>query len=561
MSKNTVYWVIGDVNPALAGYRVRTLPIAKALESFSIKPVIISNRELVETVQKIAEKAAVVIIAKPNESELLLCMKYLLANDVRVLADFFDNYFSWSSALYKLAVPWQLLSTIQATSGIIVSTPALENTFKKLGFSDVCLVSDPPPGKLPAINETDGVWLNLKWDNPQQIELLWFGISSNPYFNAGIDDLISWGRVVSYINGKLSPTVRVRLTLCTNRVAAVEAAIIYFNNLGINTRFVEWQEKVCDNLIRESHLVLIPSNLSLFSVSKTHNRCSDALKHQCLVLSSPNGPYHEIPGAVYRDVNKLCDDLVNLDLSHITALLNQSRDYLAKTHALSIQAYHLAKFINKKAKPINKMSVSNSHLPSILIVGCGASAACVKLSRRLGYLSISARDFEFKLNFDFLFTALDVNQATATIELNAAAKQALVSLQNNNQWDEEGLHTNSFAIQEANGASVVIVQLPELQYELQAIAELRAIARTHSNLRERLYELNTTVITVAIAKLGFNKLDFSANESVGWDSYIKYGNTDLDQARNKLEQLWLENELQDFPNQSKPVQIEGACNA
>lgn len=566
MSKDKVYWVVSEVNQKNAGYRVRVLPIATALEKHSIKPIIISSREFIETIQNIASNAKVVIIAKPSEPEILLCIKYLRSHNVRVLADFFDNYFSWSSALYKRAVSWQWLTTIKASSGVFVSTSYIADTFRQLGLAEVCVVSDPPPEKLPVISDSGNMGLGIKWHKLEKLEILWFGISSNPYFNAGIDDLISWGRVVSYINDRLCKKLDIRLTLCTNRVEGVDAALIYFNNSGITTRFVEWEESVCDNLLENSHLVLIPSNLSRFSLSKTHNRCSDALKHQCLVLSSPNGPYHDIPGAVYRDIQQLCTDLAQLDLAHIATLINQSREYLSQTYALSMQAYNLAKLILKEDNQTNSLAVPTSTIPPILLVGSGTSAVVVKLSRKMGYLSASARDFDFKLNFDFILTELNANDGSITLEINGAAKKGINAILKQRLNDDSYEHTvepTVIDIQDNNGHLTVMLHLPDCLAEIKAIEALRALAGNHVSLRERLYELNTIIIIVALRKLGFNQFEYSGTDSVGWESYIAHANPDLNESVIKLKKLWMNHQLkeQDISTQSRPVYAEGVCNA
>src|SRR5687767_6603291 len=104
MAKALVYWAVAEVNPEIAGYRVRIVPLAKALEQYSIEPVIISFRELFGSVKEIAAKASAVIVAKPSTTEPYLCVKYLRSRGVRVLVDLCDNYLSWSPAVHARAV-------------------------------------------------------------------------------------------------------------------------------------------------------------------------------------------------------------------------------------------------------------------------------------------------------------------------------------------------------------------------------------------------------------------------------------------------------------------------
>ena len=546
MSKKIVYWVVAEVSSKNAGYRLRIQPLAKALENYSISPVIISTDELVNYVRKIVVDAFAVIVSKPSETETLLCIKYLLAHDVRVLADFFDNYLSWSPSLYKRGIPWQWLSVMKVISGICVSTPFLAEMVCKIGLSEVCLVSDPPVERLGGESFLSPN-LHTKWHKPDQLELLWFGISNNPYFCVGIDDLITWERVITYISARLSGLLPLRLTICTNRTPNIETAIVCFRSAGINIRFVEWSEKSCEELLMDSHLVLLPSNLSSFSLSKTHNRCSDALNQQCLVLSSPNGPYHDIPGAVYRDIDKLFNDITTLDPTHIVNVINQSRSYLSQTHAISEQAYNLAKFISKKNKSNSKNNCSIL-LPPVLIVGSGVPIKAIKSSRILGYISAGAQDFNLSINFDILLRSVNADDdAIVTFEISKNTKRILEELYSNKLEELD--------LQEINDLTILKLKLPELEPLLKSLAELRAIVNSHINLRDRFFEYNLAIIIISLRYLGFYDLVFSSNEANEWESYIAYGDPELEMATKKLHQLWKDNQGNEIGvGRPKPVE-------
>ena len=556
MSKKIVYWVVADVSSKNAGYRLRIEPLAKALKNYSISPVIISTDELVNYVKKIVVDAIAVIVSKPSDTETLLCIKYLLAHDVRVLADYFDNYLSWSPSLYKRGIPWQWLSVMKIVSGICVSTPFIAETVCKIGLSEVCLVSDPSVERLGGESFLSSN-LHTKWHKPDQLELLWFGISNNPYYSVGIDDLISWERVISYISARLSGVLHLRLTICTNRTPNIESAIVGLRSADINIRFVEWTEKNCEELLMDSHLVLLPSNLSGFSLSKTHNRCSDAIDFQCLVLSSPNGPYHDIPGAVYRDIDILCNDLTNLDPTHIANVINQSRSYLSETHAISEQAYNLAKFISKKNKSNSKNNcpiLLPLLLPPVLIVGSGSPIKAIKSSRNLGYISASAQDFNLSINFDILLRSVNADDAIVTFEISKNAKHIMEELYSNKL---EELDLQELYLQEINGITILKLKLPELEPLLKSIDELRAIFNSHINLRDRFFEYNIAIIIISLRYLGFYDLDFSSNEANEWESYIAYGDPELEMATKKLHQLWKDYQGNEI-NVGRPKQFESS---
>lgn len=533
MSEKKIYWIVADVNTRNAGYRVRTLPLANALAAYNLRIDIMSMKDFHANILKIAIDAAVVIVAKPGDSDSYLCMKYLKTNGVPVIVDLFDNYFSWSPALAKRGIPWHWLRAVEVGSGICASTPTIAATVRSLGFGNIQNVSDAAPDNhapvVPALN------VHAKWDAPEVLELLWFGISENPYFNAGIEDLISWIQVVSTLRTMLQSRYTIRLTLCTNRVSAVQDAIIYYAREGFDVRFEEWTEEGCAQLLSDSHVVLIPTNLSSFSRSKTHNRCSDAIWRQCLVLASANGPYNDIPGAVHTSLDTLTRTLLQLEHETIATQLNDSAAFISTHHQVADQAEGLAQLIQRTQKASPRRSAAAA-LPPVLIAGDAMSISTLKLSRKLDYLSAGIAGSAVNGNFDFLLSAVDADKNTLTLKISE--KVTALFIGGSNVFSLDDLGGQAWTMHQEGDATYLTISMPEHHELLQRYLHLHAIRHAHGDLVEQWFELAIELGIRALHRLGFSAIEFGAADGGGWQSWLTLCGQHLEKYVSQLRLQW-----------------------
>jgi hypothetical protein len=536
MSKQAVFWVVPETSPSNAGYRVRTLPLASALEEFSITPTIVSAKEFAASIKSIADEAALVIVAKPGDTMMFLCMQYLVGRNVRVLADIFDNYFSWAGGLYQRGLHWQWLRALDPAicSGVITSTPYLAAALRKICTSNVCLVSDLAPRE--SMGELGALKLNRKWHAPQQVEILWYGISGNPYFRAGLDDLISWTRVIARIRDRLRLHCGVRLTICTNHVPAVGEALKAFASEGIDTRFIPWTTEGCDELLQASHVVLLPSNLSGFSLSKTHNRCSDALWHHCLALVSPNGPYRDLDGAVYRDVNELCDDLLALDHSGIAARLRLAAAEISRTYSKSDHVERLARLIKDTTTERDVAEESaRASSPRILILGSTIIPQLVEFARTLGFLTACFEGSHLKEKVDFIFKCDSSAEGKITIRMSDAGKAVALETLLSSGNRARNIDAQVEKTGEALSSSVT---LPLSKSLLEAAKCAESIVDAHSEMREYMHDLHSEIIITALRGLGISNFDLCTETAGGWESYTRLAAPQLWKACRDLRQIW-----------------------
>jgi len=551
MSEKKIYWIVADVNTRNAGYRVRTLPLANALAAHSIHIAILSMKDFHANILKIAIDAAIVIVAKPGDSDSYLCMKYLKTNGVPVLVDLFDNYFSWSPALVKRGIPWHWLRAVELCAGICASTPTIAATVRSLGFENIQNVSDASPDEYSAF--VPGLNFHAKWDAPEVLELLWFGISENPYFNAGIEDLISWIQVVSTLRTMLQSRYTVRLTLCTNRVSSVQDAIIYYAREGFDVRFEEWTEEGCTQLLSNSHVVLIPTNLSSFSRSKTHNRCSDSIWQQCLVLASANGPYNDIPGAVHTSLDTLTGTLLQLGHERIATQLNESAAFILTHHQVADQALGLAQLIQRAQKAPPHRSAAAA-LPPVLIAGEAMSISTLKLSRKLDYLSAGIADSAVNGNFDFLLTAVDADNDTLTLRISEKVTALFIS--GSNVFSLDDLGGRAWTMRQEGNAEYLIISMPEHHSLLRRYVHLHAIRHAHGDLVEQWFEVAIELGIRGLHRLGFSAIEFGAADGGGWQSWLKLCGMHLEKHVSQLRLQWASsNDVVDATHSSSVINV------
>lgn len=533
MSDKKIYWIVADVDVRNAGYRIRTLPIAHALVVQGCRIEILSIKDFYENILKIAVDAAVVIVAKPGDSDSYLCMKYLKTKGVPVIVDLFDNYFSWSSALVKRGTPWHWIRTLELSSGICASTPIIDATLRSLGFENIQNVSDAAPDNyrsvVPAVN------VHAKWDAPKVLELLWFGISENPYFNAGIEDLISWIQVVCGLRTMLQRRYIIRLTLCTNRVSAVQDAVIYYTREGFDVRTEEWTEEGCEKLLSESHVVLIPTNLSAFSKSKTHNRCSDAIWRQCLVLASANGPYKDIPGAVHTSLDTLTHTLLEMDHETIAIRLNDSATFISTHYQVTDQAHSLAQLIQKTRKALQHRSATAA-LPSVLLAGEAMSISTLKLSRKLNYLSAGIAGSAVNGNFDFLLSEADADNNTLTFKISGKVTALFITGSNVFALDDLGGH--AWTVRQEGDVNYLTISMPENHELIQRYLHLSAIRHAHGELGKQWFELAVELGICALHRMGFSAIEFGAADGGGWESWLTLCGQHLEKYTSQLRLQW-----------------------
>lgn len=533
-----IYWVVSEIDRNNAGYRVRTLPIVEEMKAYGRKPILIPIKEFSEKLPSMIKDAKAVIVSKPSDTMSYLCIRHLASNGIKIVVDLFDNYFSWSPSLFQNDIPWHWLRILKACSMVMVSTDCLAQTVRNLGVNNVVCVGD----LIPEIHGKKSRASIKKWEDKTQINLLWFGINANPFFQAGLEDLISWVSVVESIQVSLGTFCQIRLTICTKLVREVDIVIAAYRNAGIDVAFVPWTESSCNELLEKAHVVLLPSNMTGFSLSKTHNRCSDALARNCLVLSSPNGPYQGIPGAVYFSPSGLCQIIKDQDVINIKHKIEESLAYLRDVYEPEASISKLMFRLLTSDKSQVSPAQDNRDVKFLLLAV--SSINVVKMSRVMGYLVCHFAGTPMTWTFDFMTESFDSVASSVTIALSEKGKAALQSKlsvisthfdddEQQNSWRQHGWTVTLDA-----GSNKLVLVGEELRNTLARMREMTTVGFDHALLYRAWIDINIGLLSLLLVRLGFTNLELAADRQGGWESYANIVDAELAGTAMDLKSFW-----------------------
>lgn len=546
-ARDTVYWVVSGTDHNDAGFRIRTQPLTRALTARGLKVEVLSYAELGAQITTMIERAQVVVMGKPGDTMSYLCMRALADLRVRIVVDLFDNYFSWSPLVYKRQLHWHWLRNLQAAAMAITSTEYLETVVGSLYDGPVLRVSDPLPQ--PQLSAVEEAAIAAKWPLRQRLDVLWFGIGDNPFYHVGLSDLRDWRHVLRTLREELGAGVEVQLTICTNRGPGVEATLMAMRDEGIDALYVEWSEATCAALQAQAHVILLPTNLTGFALSKTHNRCSDALARGSLVLASPHGPYGDIGGAVFLDVHALAGYLRGQAEGPNAApeLTAQSLLTLATTIGWDSSVDGLYQALRVRDGPPVREAAGPAR-PRVLVVS-SIRGSTIKLSRTLNFLSAGLADGPTQAAFDFSLSVAEnppPGAALAALKLTPkawahtlamiSASLSLDVTEGESQMFCRGAGWYLVLDKAAMTCQVMSGPSPALRQELGVVRLLRPDSPYDA---ERWFDIMITLLVQTLRVLGFDRLEFGADEGAsGWPAFAAHASPPLAGVERRLRALW-----------------------
>lgn len=224
-------------------------------------------------------------------------------NGIKVFADVNDNHFDdKTSGTY-----WR--SLVAAVDGVVVGSPAMAQIVEKHSDRPIFVVGDPlgaPHGE-PLVFRRNTNWAG-RLLGPflprhlvrQRLVLVWYGNTPN------WPSLKAWAEQLARLGKEQPLTIR----LVSMPGAGIEDFSVDFNarfSPVAQMEFITWDEKTVWDIVAESHIVLIPSDLEDSRKSvKTANRLTDALYCGRFVVASPVPSY-----AAYEDCAWLGENLVD----------------------------------------------------------------------------------------------------------------------------------------------------------------------------------------------------------------------------------------------------------
>lgn len=461
-----------------------------------------------------------------------------------MVVDLFDNYFSWSPGVVARQLHWQWLRALRSASVVMCSSNYLKGVLATLTEKKIVRVSDPVPEPSPDLLDSPGQ--AMLWRSPKRLEVLWFGIAGNPFYPVGLQDLVAWSPLIRRLCMEI--TLPLRLTICTNRVSAVEQAMEVLGNDSIDVRFVEWTEESCDNLLHASHVVLLPTNSTGFGLAKTHNRCSDSLARGCLVLASPDGPYQGLGGAVFESVTELgrllrapAPEQIKVLVEHSLSALRARQDLNREVSELLAEVLSARRIVPKAEAPVSSSAV---------LIVARVKSSVAKTARGLQFLLAGFEGFGSRLNYDFTLQSVGASDGRAALMLSERALldvERQLALKLELDVDDRGevvtyqhrdwclkVYRQERRIEVLDGIDESTLQ------ELGRAQELAASAT--STVVSGSLDVMVGVMARVLRFMGLQHLELAAEQEGGWPTFAAEGDPELAVLSGRLERLWRDHE-------------------
>ncbi len=220
----------------------------------------------------------------------------------KVVADINDDHFNHPTR----SEYWHNL--VAGVDAVTAGSPAMAEVVRRYCSKPFFVVGDPlgsPAGAPAVFKRPEGVAQRLlgavlsRYFPPRRLKLIWYGHPTN------WPAMSDWAeRIVSIASDQ--PLL---IQVVTRPGQGVEEFSARFNaryGLAALMEFVSWEEETVWDLVRDSHIVLIPSDLQDPRKSvKTANRLTDALHCGRFAVASPVPSYQEFGECAW-----LGDDLI-----------------------------------------------------------------------------------------------------------------------------------------------------------------------------------------------------------------------------------------------------------
>lgn len=294
-----LFLVPNNEHKATAGSRIRYDRLAAFFD--------VSVQSLEELTSDTLAACDVCIFSKTYSLEAIAIAGELRKMHKLVGVDLFDDYFTQRRDARLLRFRKWLSLFVEKAQFAICSTPAMrrviEHAAPKLA---VHILPDPYP---EIDSEILGQLISdklAKAHRERSIDILWFGIGSNPLFPVGLEDLTAYASSLGELGfSGFTP----RLTILTNKSALSSKQLAKIARLPIRHRLETWSLEAESKALAEAFVCFLPVNGQSFSRAKSLNRALTAISAGAQVLSPGFPLYADLKPAIYSDASELGADL------------------------------------------------------------------------------------------------------------------------------------------------------------------------------------------------------------------------------------------------------------
>lgn len=254
----------------------------------------------------------------------------------------------------------------------------------------------------------------------RELQIGWFGIGDNPYFNVGLSDLAAFAPMLGvFARHGYAP----RLRILTNLRALHRRSLEMLRRMPLPFTIKEWSEKGEKDLVGESLFCFLPVNAQAFSIAKSLNRAVTVLTGGSQVLSAGYPLYGAFGDFVYRDPQVLLGDIEAGRLAMRAETLPQLRTVLDACADPTREAQKTAEFLGSLRAGTGKTKAATlgGKRPILGLLNGRVSIGEVhKFTQAMGQLSIATPLSTGALNYDMALVA-NGDGATLDLELSESA--------------------------------------------------------------------------------------------------------------------------------------------
>ena len=304
------------------------------------------------------QESDVVIISKIFSSDSLHIIALCRSFGVKVGIDLFDDYFSdYRLSVFRELRDWLELAS-KAADFLICSTKRMKHVASQfIQPESVHILNDT---KDPQVTFSETKTLVDQKSNymshDKSLNILWFGIGDNPYFNVGINDLSSYSNALFQIK-KLTSSIN--FTILTNERALSATNLAKISRLPIKPKLEIWSDFKEFEYLKNTHLAFMPVSHQNFSIAKSVNRCLTALTYGCQVLSNGYELYSDFSDLIYSSTREFATDYTNSSFKFNQHTLPVFKDICKNSYDCEEEVTKFVHFLESKIflrsseKPIN----------------------------------------------------------------------------------------------------------------------------------------------------------------------------------------------------------------
>ena len=474
-----------------AGVRIRYHRLAPFVAALGHELVV----ELVDDISAgAAAPSDVFLISKCYDARSVILASELRGRGCQVGADFFDDYYTQSrDSRFVHLRQWLRQIAGSLTFGLCSTRSMQETAGKYIPGRPFHVMNDPY--ETASMDELEQM-LTAKLERTQRtgvIDIGWFGIGDNPYFDVGLSDLRYFGDALASAK---SHGFQPRLTILTNRRAMTPARLALLSRLPIAWTLEEWSEEAELQLLGSSYACFLPVNAQRFSTAKSLNRAVTALTAGAQVLSAGYPLYKTFDPLIYRSAAHLAADaaagrplLRQETLPDLSAMLDRHANP-------AVEARALVSFIE------GLPTVATPHSPLYAVVhGRHSGIAIHKSVQRRRHLSIAGAFPIREINYDVTLAPGTAGGAV-TVNLSAAAMKQL----------RPEFAAGATPIRNANGKAMMAIEIADPA--LRQVADAVTPPSRHDSINLWRYQADMRAIESLVHNLFGSKVQCLASEQM-----------------------------------------------